>query len=81
MFSFKLWLCSCEEHWCISNFLFTLNCQHNLLAEAGTAEKRTKERACGGGGKKTYILSNTVRLSLGGWVKTDGWSVWRESES
>lgn len=52
MLPFKPWLCSREERRCISNFLFTRNCQHNLLAGARTAEKRTKGRACGGGGGK-----------------------------
>lgn len=52
MLPFKPWLCSCEERRCISNFLATRNCQHNLLAGARAAEKRTKGRACGGGGEQ-----------------------------
>lgn len=75
MLPFKPWLCSCEERRCISNFLSTRNCQHNLLAGARTAEKRTKGRACGGGGeeKKTNpcLVSGTVRLSPRGWVRAD----------
>lgn len=74
MLPFKPCLCSCEECWCISNFLSTRDCRHNLLAGARAAEKRTKGRACGGGGGKSIsAVKHSSAVTRGGWQQTLSW--------